>query len=1200
MNRIFKTWLGFASMVCALLCLPQTAKAAEDEPIIEFKTAVAQESDQANTVTILIGGFKAETDYIDLDCGAGLEEHELNQATFDKESGAWTGGTSVSCTVDASGTVKIYGDADNIAVINFEGCYITNLKMAKMPNLYYINLDHNYLQELDLSDFSGLQYITVADNPFDVKPLKIGGNKPNLQLLAIGQTENIDPSFNLSDYPSIVSFDAYACKGLKTLDTSGCPDLQQLSLDGTQLTTLDVSNNPFLTILNISDTNISDIDISGLDFLQQFYADRQGTQTKLKKLDVTKNTSLVYLFAAGNNLTEVDLTNNKYLQQLYLADNLLTDIDLSKNTNLINVILRNNCFTFATLPEPQGTWSQYDYYQRNMAIANTVKVGDVLDFSDKVLREGTTTTCAVFEVNEDELTTTALDESYYTYADGKVTFLKAPENYVYIAFANDMFPELQLDYMPMRTEKFTVKSAEDFGKPDLAFSFNAKIGSTGADVKLKIGVAGATEASPKKFYVDFGDGVMKEFAATTETIPEAANAEANSKLGTVTVYVEQGEQLSALCIDAMQLNNIDLSAARSLLYLKLVDTNLYEIDLGYNKLLKSLVLNGNHFANLNIRGVNDFYQKNYLQDIDLSNNDMFTVTLNDMGTIHNLNLSNNALEEVSFKDADYLETLDISNNYFTSVDVNYSTLLTKLNISNNNIANVVLPTELSLKEFDCSNNNLSFATLPLLSGLEQYSYAPQNNVEVAAMAPGIDLESHNVNSNTTYVWKLSDGTTLVNGTDYSIVNGMTRFLSPVFGKYVYCEMTNPAFPGLVLTTSLVEAKDMPTHKIATFTTLEDGDATMVLRASSPTTICIDWKGGGVSVETYAVDDNLNIQSVKTHAGGECTVYAYEEKAPLYVFNLTNAKLSDVDLTNMTELTLVNIDNAGISDIKLPNSTKLAEIKLNNNNIESLDLSKYAGQLFLLSMNNNKLTTMDVSKFNNLRLLYLANNQLESVSLDNRELFDLDLSGNQLKSLDVSKLPELYQLFLSNNHLSSLNVAANNKLSVLHIDKNNFRFSTLPLPTYQDYQYGEQEHIDITVDANGVVDLSSEKEVDGTATTFRWFVGEPWYDEDTGELTGEELYVDDEYYVKDGVTTFATTINNVVCAMLNDKFPNLTVYCNPIDVTSVSAVEGITADQLDGKARIYTIDGVELRNAKTVKPGLYLVKKNNATKKMVVK
>ena len=1199
MKKLFKTWLGFASLLGALLCLPQTVTAAEDEPIIEFKTVVAEVSG-GSSVTIFIGGFKKEVDYLDLDCGAGLEEQKMGIASFDKETQTWSGGMTYTCIPGKDGVVKIYGDASNIGAINFEGCYISQLKMANMPNLYYLNLDHNQLEALDLSDQSSLQYITVADNPFNKSPLKIGGNKPNLQLLAIGQTENLDQSFNLSDYPSIISFDAHACKGLKTLDPSKCPELQQLSLDLTQLTSLDVSKNTHLTILNISDTNIPEIDLSNLTYLQQFYADRQGTQTKLKKLDVTNNPSLVYLFAAGNDFTEVDVTKNDFLQQLYLADNKLTSIDLSNNRNLVNVILRNNCFTYATLPEPQGTWNQYDYYQRNMAIAPTYKVGDVIDMSDKVLREGTTTTFGMFLVNETDLTTTALDESYYKYENGKVTLLKeiGEDLKVYLAFANDMFPDLQLDYLPLRTDNFRIKTVEDFGKPDIAFSLSAPVSRDGVDVKLKIGITGATEANPKKFYVDFGDGQKKEYTATTETIPADFNVNTTSKYGTITVYVEQDDQVNAIGVDGMTLNSIDLSKARSMQYLSLIGTGLYSIDLGYNKGLKSLVLNGNYFSSLNIRGVNDYFQKNFLQDIDLSNNGMLSVTLNDMGTIHNLNLSNNFIEELSLKDADNMETLNLSNNSLTSVNLSYMTLMTKCDISNNKVVDLVMPETNSLREFKCEQNALNFSTLPVLEGIDVYTYAPQKDVQIATLAPGIDLENHRQNGTTVYVWKKEDGTALTEGTDYTLSNGMTRFLSPIFGQKVYCEMTNPSFPGLALKTSLVEAADMPHNKLATFTTLEDGEATMILRANAISTICIDWKGGGVAVETYAVGSDLVITPIKTYAGRECAVYAYDADVPLTVFNLTNAKLADVDLTNMTQLTLVNIDNAGISDIKLPGGHNLMELKLNNNNFESIDLGDHAADLMLLSMNNNKLTSFDATAFKNLGMLYLAKNQLTDVKLDNSNMWDLDLSGNQLATIDVSKLPSLNQIFLTNNLLETIDLSKAKDLRAVHIDMNKFRFSTLPVPgKYQDYQYGDQQPIDVTIE-NGVIDLSAEKEIDGTATTYRWFVGSPWYDEDSGELTGEELYVDDEYFLKDGVTTFnlSSTIENVVGAMLNEKFPNLTVYTNPISVAASSGIEGVEMDDANAPVKVYNINGMRLDNVNG--KGLYIIKQGNKTRKVV--
>ena len=1228
MNHILhRVWFRLAALCCLFCALPQIAAAQDETPIIQFKS-VAKEVASASSITLFIGGFNTTTDYIDVDCGNGMEERELLPATINTETGSWEGGAYITCTLDGDGTVKIYGDASNIAVMDFSGCYISELEMAQMPNLYYLNLEHNELGALDLDGQTSLQYLTLTDNAFDKQPLKVGNDKPNLMVLEIGQVGQLDPSFSLRDYPALVSFDAYACKSLTQVDPTGCPNLQRLSLDGTGVSSLDVSANPTLTILNISDTNISEIDLKNLQWLQQLYVDRQGTQTKIKSLDVTANKNLVYLFAAGNDLKSIDLTQNTYLQQLYLADNLLSEIDLSQNVNLINVILRGNCFTFATLPAP-GEWTQYDYSQRNMPIAKTVKVGDVLDFSDKVLREGTTTTFAVFAASEDSAGyVEQLPESYYTYENGKVTFLQAPEDSVYLAFANDLFPDILLNYMPLRTDKFKVKTAEDYGKDDLALSVRSLLASSaGVHLTMKVGMEGATPENPKKFYICDIEGNRTEFEATTEGTPETCNVDITMRQNLAYLYVPQDELVTALAVENQTLLDVDLKTARSLRELKLAGTELYSIDLGYNKNLRKLELTGNHFFTLNIRGVNDAYQKTMLQNVNLSNNELREVTLNDMGTIHHLNLSNNELTELSLKDADNMETLDLSNNKLTTVNLSYCTLMTDCNIANNRVSELAMPEENSLVRFHCENNDLNFSTLPLLEGLETYTFAPQNLVQIAAMAPSVDLQAHNVDGQTAYVWKNAEGDVLTPGSDYEITDGRTRFLDPVIGQKVYCEMTNPRFDGLTLTTTQIEAAAMPQYKLASFTTLADGEATMVLRATRPTTICIDWKGGAHSVESYTVDDNLVTTPIQTYAGAECAVYAYSADAPLYVFSVKDAKMENVDLSNMKQLVLANVSGAGIDAIKLPETDTLAELILKDNNFSQLDLSRYAGQLRLLTLNNNKFTEFDATPFKSVFSLNLANNLLESVQLDNPEMWNLDLSGNQLQNVDLSKVPELNQLFLTNNQLSSLDLSAQQGLHALHIDKNRFTFSTLPLPSsqYGSYQYGDQANLDIEVDENGCVDLSGEALVGETPTTYRWFVDAPWYDEDTGELTGEELYINEEYTLDGGITKFLRPISNVVCALLNEKFPNLTLYTNPVNVTTVDAIRGVqVADgvkfSLEGRRlhveaeagqqlSVYNAGGQQVGavqlNSRTAtldltQPGVYVVRCGEKATKVVVK
>ena len=1231
MQKTLSTCRRLMLFLTALLALPSASFAQESgKPIIELKTAVLEQEgvETERTITLFLGGFKQETDWIDIDCGYGTEEHELQPATISTSTGQWTGGTSITCDVSTAGVVKIYGDAANIAVIRFDGCYITDITLADMPNLYYLNMEHNLLHELDLSNFPSLASISLNDNPFDRKPLKIGGNKPKLMLLEIGQTENLDQSFNLSDYPELVSFDAYANKGLRTLDPSGCPKLQRLSIDGTNVKTLDLSKNPTITILNISDTGIKDIDLSSLTYLQQFYADHQSssmnTDAKLTKLDVTKNEKLVYLFASGNLLTDIDLSKNYYLQQLYLADNQLTSMNLENNPNLINVILRKNNMDFATLPLP-GEWNQYDYYQNNMPIAKTVKVGDVLDYSARVLREGTETSCAVFTTSEETAgMTTRLSEEYYTYADGKVTFLAAPSDSVYIAFQNDKFPDLTFEYMPLRTNKFKVKTVEDFGKEDVTAVIRPTLTPSEVTVKMRVGMAGATPESPKTFYIADSQGNKKEYKATTAGLPDAENVVYQGTDYLVNILVPQDEAMTSLAIEGQQLNAIDLTQARCLGTLSLTGSGLYDIDLRYNRVLRSLKLTDNHFSTLNIRGLNDAYQKTLLQDIDLSNNEMTAVTLNDMGTIHNLNLSHNKLTELSLKDADNMETLYLNDNMLETVNANYCTLMTDFDISNNNISELVMPSELSLQRFRCNDNKLSFATLPVIAGLEEYVYAPQNDVVIATKAPGVDLQLHNVEGKTTYVWKTTDGTVLQKGTDYTITDGMTRFLDPAIGKKAYCEMTNALFPLLTVKTTTIEASDMPSYKIASFTTTEDGEGTMVLRSEIPTTICIDWKGGGVAVESYSVTNDLVVTPVKAQAGSECAIYAYEAETPLYVLNITGIKMKDVDLTNMKNLTLVNLTSAGITDVKLPESKKLAEIILDGNAIEAIDLSKYASQLRMVSINNNLLTSFDATGMKNLFSLSLGGNKLTSVTLDNPSMYNLQLSGNELETIDLSKAPNVSQLFLTNNKFESIDLTPLKGLVALTVDYNRFRISTLPRPNanYTVFLYGNQANIDAQADENGVVDLSSEAYVGETPTTFRWFIDFPWYDEDSGELTGEELYYDDEVFITEGKTRFTKALDNVVCAMLNEEYPNLTLYTNAFNVTTVSGVENIFADNgssisIEGKTisvsnsvstrtEVFSANGTLVATSHgtaasfNVAPGIYIVKNGENTVKAVVR
>ena len=1218
--------MGTVLLSVLWICLPQSVMAQEEEPIITLYTNLYKTSGSSNSCTIFIGGIK-DKDYIDIDCGLGTVEQELVPATLDPETGTWSG-TSITLSVTSADVIKIYGDAENIAILNLDGCYIRQTDLSKLTNLEILYMNHNELESLDLSNIHKLKYVELSDNPINKGNLVIG-EQPDLLMLEIAQTGNLDPNFKMSNYPKLKVFTCWGNPGITSLDPSQCPDLIQLSLDGTSVETLDVSHNTNLQILNISDTRIKNIDLSNNIYLRELYCKHESgivnTDIKLTDIDVTKNLNLIRLAASGNKLTSIDVSKNTYLQHLSLTNNNLKEINLDNNVNLYQVMIANNNFGFSTLPLPKDTWEEYDYYQKNIPVQKTYAEGTVIDFSDMILREGTTTTMALYQTDETNVNpVTALDESYYSFdaTTGKVTLLKATTDSVYVAFANDAFPALTLEYMPLRTNKFIVKTADEYGKETKAVTFT----TSESAINFKVGVIGASATEPKTFYVDFGNGEKVACTATSEDIP-ATNNVSRFRLGSgeITVYMPQDEQLSALDIENINLSSIDVSTSRSMKTLRLVNTKLPSIDLGWNRSLTSLEMTGNNFGTLSLCGVNYAYQKTLLGDINLSNNNLSSVALSDNNyTLHNVDLSNNKLTEISFKDADMMETLNLSNNQLTEVNVNYCSIMTKLDISNNKVSSLVLPDACALTEFHCENNAFDFTNLPQLDGLTTFTYAPQNEVSIPQMGPGVDLSAHQVEGNTVYRWE-NNGATLTKGIDYTETNGKFNFAPSLIGSQLKCYMTNDKYAGLTLVTSTFTVAAMPTNLIGSFTTTGNNTGTLTLRSyEDNNTICIDWNGDGTDLNYYTVGTVVSTFDIETKAGANAKVYTYDTDNNLMVFNIQGIKMSDMDLSGMNELIGLTVTDAGLSSITWPQSNDFTELNIKGNNFTSLDLGTHSPKMAMIIAGNNKIETFDATPYNNIRVLSLYGNGLKSITLNNADLFQLDLGKNQLTSIDLSKVPSMNTLALTENQLETIDVSGLNGLAALYLDRNKFKFSTLPIDKgYSKYTYANQADIEVS-EVDGKVDLSSEAIVNGKETVYRWFVGEPTVTKE-GTLSGEELILDDEYSVVNGVTLFHIALNGLKCAMTNENFPNAVLYSSFVNVTT-TGINGVTDDNesnisVEGNTitahasnntdvRLYDINGMLIATANTgsegtaifnvAKAGIYVVKSGTNTEKVAIR
>lgn len=1187
--------MNIKKMLVAAIALPLMASAQDSQLLVTIKTDVFNNAGEANHITMYVG--TQEKTYLDIDFGIGEEEHEVEPASFNPETQA-VDATAIGGSVTKDGVVKIYGDPSTVfEYFDITGIYATEIEFTRPENVYILEVSKNNLKKLDLTGFTNLQYFYANQNPFDEAPLKFGKNHPNLQLIDLQLVENLDPGFNFSDYPNLVSADCYGTGGLTRADISACKNLLRLSIDNTDVAELDLSTCPQLQILNISETRIPAVDLSKLPNLTQFYCTHTSatnTDIKLESLDVTHNPSLMYLFCSGNRIKELDLTKNTYLTDIYADHNMLTSLDLSNNKQLFNVYISKNYMDFNTLPiDNLGIWGNYDYEQYPLPVGRSQQVGVGIDLASRVCRldadgnEITPTTVTVYARSEnDPANVYAIDASKYTYDKGVVTFLEAQSDSCYIQYANTAF-----ETYPLKSSLFAVKTAADFGKDDLAVSISTN--STGR-IPLYIGMRGASAETPKTVKVNFGDGTLHEFTVTTSEMPEKANVTYDkTKYGAIYIYVPQDETITAFGLDGVEINSIDLSSLKELRDLRLTGTNMYRginastpVDLQWNRCLEKLVITGNTLnGGLSLTGANGYYGKNNLSYVDLHDNALTELEITELiRVIRHLDLSDNKFEEFTFKDANNVEYLDMSHNSLSALNLNYMGKLKTLDISYNNISELVLPEPNVIEMFKFNNNAFTFPTLPERNGLDEdhYIYAPQAIVPISTKGPGFDLSNQYVEIDgavTQYTWKTLAGATLTEGTDYTNDKGVIRFLAPSEGKTIYCEMSHPAYPQFagakVMKTSNILSAGFPQNRIATFKTPVGGQTVELSIASktSGNALYIDW-GGNRTLTQYPLATMYTLFTAVTTEGAEVSIYSYDEADNISVYSQNGATVENADFSGMKSLEHLTMGGAGISEITLPSDNHIRELFLEGNNFTSFDFSRVP-DLTSVSFSGNKFAELDLTGAPAIERAAFANNEIESVKFAPNSVLDqLYLGGNKIAEFDATNIPNIHTLDLYGNLLSEIDLDGLKKLRVLNLDHNRFDFTTLPLPRSQwtMYTYSNQPVLQIEI-VDGKVDLSSQAMVDGTPSEYIWFIGEPVLNYETGTLDGETLYVDEEYTIDNGVTTFLSDIDHVMCVLTNAKFPNFYLYTNFIDATS--GIEDVAVDGKPANADVYTLQGVLL-------------------------
>ena len=118
-------------------------------------------------------------------------------------------------------------------------------------------------------------------------------------------------------------------------------------------------------------------------------------------------------------------------------------------------------------------------------------------------------------------------------------------------------------------------------------------------------------------------------------------------------------------------------------------------------------------------------------------------------------------------------------------------------------------------------------------------------------------------------------------------------------------------------------------------------------------------------------------------------------------DLSNNNISEINLSNLTNLEELYLAFTNISEINLSNLTNLERLDLSNNNISEIDLSSNTILRYLILSNNN-LSQINLDNLHGLEKLVLDNNYLSTIDLSNNsniEGLSLDIDLYSLVNFD---------------------------------------------------------------------------------------------------------------------------------------------------------------------------------------------------------
>ena len=519
------------------------------------------------------------------------------------------------------------------------------------------------------------------------------------------------------------------------------PNLKMLYCYNNQLTKLDVSKNTALVYLDCSQNQLTELDVrqnaalwglfcegnqlSSLDVSNNTALDRLDCHlNNLTSLDLRYNTKLTQLGCNSNNLTSLDVSQNPELWLLNCSINQLTELDVSKNTNLKSLYCSDNQLTELDLSRNNKIF-ELEANNNYLTSLNVNNTSINLDnSSSKFFALGNTYPITVGSDRTFDLST-------------------LPGTF-------DVTKATRWNGGTVRGNTLTV----DAGATKVTYLYNCgKRSSYTFTLNVTVVPDGSIAIDASNFPdPEFRAYVKAKFDKDNNNCLSESERNAVKEIHVYTKGVETLEgieyfpKLEKLNCFNNQLTELDVSKNTALLDLVCGRNNLTSLDVSKNIALQELSCQDNNLTSL------DVTQNTALKELHCDDNLLTSLDVSKNTKLRKLWCFKNQLTELDVSKNTALEDLNCSENNLTSLDVSKNIALQELSCQDNNLTSLNVSKNPALDWLNCSENKLTSLDVSKNSVLTyldcQNNQLTNLNVENTNIDPSVFLSDLYAQGNT--------------------------------------------------------------------------------------------------------------------------------------------------------------------------------------------------------------------------------------------------------------------------------------------------------------------------------------------------------------------------------------------------------------------------------------------------------------------